>query len=160
MAYKSWAPTLESELAAGRDNPGKTFANADLIALRNSALFGWRIRPTLHAAQTAALTAHGAGLSSTLPSTRYFGYFPLQYVATHDFMRATPDWESDPDAAAVAKFRNANQGAPQVMIVSSSDEDGSAHAGNLGYGDCKASSDGARKITVCKSSSQLRAAHE
>jgi len=160
VAYKSWAPTLESELAAGRDNPGKTFANADLIALRNSALFGWRIRPTLHAAQTAALTAHGAGLSSTLPSTRYFGYFPLQYVATHDFMRATPDWESDPDAAAVAKFRNANQGAPQVMIVSSSDEDGSAHAGNLGYGDCKASSDGARKITVCKSSSQLRAAHE
>ena len=160
VAYKSWAPTLESELAAGRDNTGKTFANADLIALRNSALFGWRIRPTLHAAQTAALTAHGAGLSSTLPSTRYFGYFPLQYVATHDFMRATPDWESDPDAAAVAKFRNANQGAPQVMIVSSSDEDGSAHAGNLGYGDCKASSDGARKITVCKSSSQLRAAHE
>ena len=160
VAYKSWAPTLESELAAGRDNPGKTFANADLIALRNSALFGWRIRPTLHAAQTAALTARGAGLSSTLPSTRYFGYFPLQYVATHDFMRATSDWESDPDAAAVAKFRNANQGAPQVMIVSSSDEDGSAHAGNLGYGDCKASSDGARKITVCKSSSQLRAAHE
>ena len=160
VAYKSWAPTLESELAAGRDNTGKTFANADLIALRNSALFGWRIRPTLHAAQTAALTAHGAGLSSTLPSTRYFGYFPLQYVATDDFMRATPDWESDPDAAAVAKFRNANQGAPQVMIVSSSDEDGSAHAGNLGYGDCKASSDGARKITVCKSSSQLRAAHE
>jgi hypothetical protein len=160
VAYKSWAPTLESELAAGRDNPGKTFVNADLIALRNSALFGWRVRPTLHAAQTAALTAHGAGLSSTLPSTRYFGYFPLQYVAAHDFMRATPDWESDPDAAAVAKFRNANQGAPQVMIVSSSDEDGSAHAGKLGYGDCKANSDGARKITVCKISSQLRAAHD
>ena len=61
VAYKSWAPTLESELAAGRDNPGKTFANADLIALRDSTLFGWRVRPTLHAAQTAALAARGAG---------------------------------------------------------------------------------------------------
>ena len=47
VAYQSWAPTLESELTAGRDNPGKTFANADLIALRNSALFAWRVRPTL-----------------------------------------------------------------------------------------------------------------
>ena len=49
VAYKSWAPTLESELAAGRDNPGKTFANADLIALRNSALFALAHSP--HAAR-------------------------------------------------------------------------------------------------------------
>ena len=154
VAYKSWAPTLESELAAGRDNPGKTFANADLIALRNSALFAWRVRPTLHAAQTAALAARGAGLSSPLPSTRYFGYFPLQYVEAHDFMRATADWESDPDAASVAKFRNANQGAPHILIVSSSDANGSAYASKLGYGDCKASPDGAREIRVCKVSTQ------
>src|ERR1700712_5834329 len=113
VAYKSWSPTLESELAAGRDNPGATFANTDLIALRSSALFAWRVRPTLHAAQTAALAARGAGLSSPLPSTRYFGYFPLQYVEAHDFMRAGTDWVDDPDAAAVAKFRNANKGAPQ-----------------------------------------------
>ena len=89
LAYKSWAPTLESELAAGRANPGKTFANLDLIAQRDSKLFGWRVRPTLHAAQTVALAARGAGLSSPLPSTRYFGYFPLQYVEARDFMRST-----------------------------------------------------------------------
>ena len=157
VAYKSWAPTLESELAAGRDNPGKTFANADLIALRNSALFAWRVRPTLHAAQTAALAARGAGLSSPLPSTRYFGYFPLQYVEAHDFMRATADWESDPDPASLVKFRDANQGAPQILIVSSSDANGSAYAGKLGYGDCKASPDSAREIRVCKVSNQRAA---
>jgi hypothetical protein len=157
VAYKSWAPTLESELAAGRDNPGKTFANADLIALRNSALFAWRVRPTLHAAQTAALAARGAGLSSPLPSTRYFGYFPLQYVEAHDFMRATADWESDPDAASLVKFRDANRGAPHILIVSSSEANGSAYASKLGYGDCKESPDGAREIRVCKVSNQRAA---
>src|ERR1700722_18868087 len=94
VAYKSWSPTLESELDAGRNNPGASFVNADLIALRSSALFAWRVRPTLHAAQTAALAAHGVGLSSPLPSTRYFGYFPLQYVEAHDFLRSMSDWES------------------------------------------------------------------
>jgi hypothetical protein len=160
IAYKSWAATLESELDAGRSNPGATFASADLIVLRSSALFAWRVRPTLHAAQTAALAAHGAGLSSPLPSTRYFGYFPLQYVETRDLMRATPDWESEPDAASLAKFRNSNHGAPRILIVSSSDESGSALASKLGYGDCKASYSGAREIATCKVSTQLSAAHE
>ncbi len=160
LAYKSWAPTLEGELAAGRDNPGKTFANADLIALRDSALFAWRVRPTVHAAQTAALAAHGAGLSSTLPSTRYFGYFPLQYVEARDFMRATADWEAEPDAASVAKFRNVNQGAPQVLIVSSSDDEDPAFARKLGYGDCKTSRFGARELNVCNVSPQRSAARE
>jgi hypothetical protein len=159
LAYKSWAATLESELDAGRSNPGATFANADLIELRSSALFAWRVRPTLHAAQTAALAAHGAGLSSPQPSTRYFGYFPLQYVEARDLMRETPDWESEPDAAALAKFRNSNQGAPRILIVSSSDESGSAFANQLGYGDCKAS-DGARQLAVCKVSTRMSAAHE
>jgi len=157
LAYKSWQPTLESELAIGRDNPGTTFANADLIALHDSHLFAWRVRPTIHAAQTAALTAHGAGLSSSLPSTRYFGYFPLQYQEAHDFMRATSDWESDPSATAVAKFRNANLGAPQVLIVSSSDEDGSAFARKLGYRDCRERVGGGRMLTACKISSQQSA---
>lgn len=160
IAYKSWAPTLESELAAGRDNPGQSFANADLIALRDSSLFAWRIRPTAHAAQTAALAARGVGLSSPLPSTRYFGYFPLQYVEAHDFMRATADWETEPDATAVARFRNSNRGAPQVLIVSSSDEDGAAFASKLGYGDCKTSLTGARDIRVCKVSTRLSAARD
>jgi hypothetical protein len=159
LAYKSWSATLESELAAGRDNPGETFASADLIALRSSALFAWRVRPTLHAAQTAALAAHGAGLSSPLPSTRYFGYFPLQYVEARDFMRAIPDWESEPDAVSMAKFRNSNRGAPHVLIVSSSDGDGPALARTLGYGDCK-SSDGARQLAVCKVATRLSMAHE
>ena len=160
VAYKSWSPTLESELAAGRDNPGATFANTDLIALRSSALFAWRVRPTLHAAQTAALAARGVGLSSPLPSTRYFGYFPLQYAEARDFMRATPDWDSAPDAASVTKFRSANQGAPRVLIVSSSDTDGSVLARQLGYGDCKTSQGGARAIAVCKVATRVSAAHE
>jgi hypothetical protein len=159
MAYKSWSPILESELAAGRENPAETFASADLIELRSSALFAWRIRPTLHAAQTAALAARGVGLSSPLPSTRYFGYFPLQYAETRDFMRATPDWESEPDAASLATFRRSNQGAPHVLIVSSSDGSGSALASQLGYGDCKASS-GARQLAVCKVPARLSALHE
>jgi hypothetical protein len=160
VAYKSWSPTLESELAAGRDNPGATFANIDLIALRSSALFAWRVRPTLHAAQTAAVAARGAGLSSPLPSTRYFGYFPLQYAESRDFMRATPDWDSAPDAASVTKFRNANQGAPRVLIVSSSDTDGSVLARQLGYSSCKTSEGGARALAVCKVATQVSAAHE
>ncbi|TAI67571.1 hypothetical protein CWO89_01775 [Bradyrhizobium sp. Leo170] len=157
VAYKSWAPVLESELEIGRENPGKTFVNADLIAQRDSSLFAWRIRPTLHAAQTAALAARGAGLSSTLPSTRYFGYFPLQYVPSHDFLRATADWESEPDAAELAKFQSANRGAPQVLIVSSSDQSGSAVASNLGYRDCKANRSGGREIVACTIPNQLSA---
>jgi hypothetical protein len=160
IAYESWAPVLESELAAGRDNPGQTFANADLIAQRDSHLFAWRIRPTLHAAQTAALASHGVGLSSPLPSTRYFGYFPLQYVEARDFMRATPDWQDAPDAASVAKFRAANRGAPRVLIVSASDADGTAFASRFGYGDCRTTDTGAREINVCKVSTQLSAAHD
>ncbi len=160
VAYESWSPTLQSELDAGRDNPGKTFANIDAIELRNSALFAWRIRPTLHAAQTAALAAHGVGLSSSLPSTRYFGYFPLQYAEAHDFMRAAADWETDPDAAALAKFRSANRGAPHLLIVSSSNQNGAVLASKLGYGDCKNAESGAREISVCEISTRLSAAHE
>jgi hypothetical protein len=160
IAYQSWSATLESELAAGRDNPGATFVNTDAIELRSSALFALRIRPTLHADQTAALAAHGAGLSSPLPSTRYFGYFPLQYVEARDFMRAASDWESDPDAASLAGFRRSNRGAPQLLIVSSSGEDAAARAGALGYGDCKVSHGGARELAVCRISTRLSVAHE
>jgi hypothetical protein len=160
VAYKSWSATLDSELAAGRDNPGKTFANADLIAQRSSALFAWRVRPTLHADQTAALAAHGAGLSAPLPSTRYFGYFPLQYVEARDFIRATADWESEPDAVSLAAFRKSNWGAPHVLIVSSSDESGPLLANRLGYDDCKTGHGGARQLAVCTASPRLSVAHE
>jgi hypothetical protein len=160
VAYKSWSATLESELAAGRDNPGKTFANADLIAQRSSALFAWRVRPTLHADQTAALAAQGAGLSAPLPSTRYFGYFPLQYVEARDFMRATPDWVAEPDAVSLGAFRKSNRGAPQILIVSSSDESAAALASMLGYDDCNASHSGVRQLAICKVSQRLSVAHE
>jgi hypothetical protein len=160
IAYQSWSATLESELAAGRDNPGKTFANADLIAQRSSALFAWRVRPTLHADQTAALAANGAGLSTPLPSTRYFGYFPLQYVEARDFMRAMPDWDSEPDVASLAAFRKSNRGAPQVLIVSSSDESGLLLASQLGYDDCNSNHSGARQLAVCKVPARLSIAHE
>jgi hypothetical protein len=159
-AYKSWSATLESELAAGRANPNATFANADLITERSSALFAWRVRPTLHADQTAALAANGAGLSATMPSTRYFGYFPLQYIEARDFMRAAPDWESEPDAAALAAFRKANRGAPQILIVSSSDQAGAALASQLGYDDCSASHRGVRQVAICKVATRLNVAHE
>jgi hypothetical protein len=160
IAYKSWSATLESELAAGRDNPGKTFANVDLIAQRSSALFAWRVRPTLHADQTAALAANGAGLSTPLPSTRYFGYFPLQYVEARDLMRATPDWDSEPDAVALSAFRKFNRGAPQVLIVSSSDESGLLLASQLGYDDCNSSHSGTRQLAVCKVTARLSIANE
>jgi len=75
-------------------------------------------------------------------------------------MRATPDWDSAPDAASVTKFRNANQGAPRVLIVSSSDADGSALEHKLGYGDCKTSQGGARALAVCKVATRVSAAHE
>jgi hypothetical protein len=160
VAYKSWSPTLESELEAGRDNPGASFVNADLIAPRSSALFAWRVRPTLHAAQTAALAAHGVGLSSPLPSTRYFGYFPLQYIEARDFLRSMSDWEAEPDADAMAKFRSTNRGAPEVLIVSSSDQEGAALANRLGYRSCKTSQDGTRELGVCKVSRRLSFARE
>jgi hypothetical protein len=133
-----------------------SIVSADLIALRSSALFAWRVRPTLHAAQTAALAARGAGLSSPLPSTRYFGYFPLQYIEARAFMRATPDWDSAPGAASVTKFRNANQGAPRVLIVSSSDADGWRWRASSDM----AMASGARALAVCKVATRLSAAHE
>ncbi|WP_375413155.1 hypothetical protein [uncultured Bradyrhizobium sp.] len=157
-AYKNWSATLDSELDAGRANPGETFVNADLIPQRSSALFTWRVRPTLHAAQTAALAAHGAGLSSPLPSTRYFGYFPLQYIQAHDFMRAAPDWESEPDAASLANFRKVNRGAPHILIVSSSDDSGAALARRLGYGDCRVS-DGAPQLAICRVAARQSVVH-
>jgi hypothetical protein len=149
-AYKSWSTVLESELAVGRDNPGATFANIDAMPLRDASRFAWRVRPTLHASQTAALAAHGAGLTSSLPSTRYFGYFPLQYKEAHDFMRAQSDWETGPDKAATAAFRKSGNGAPAVLIVSSADGSGIELARKLGYGACQSKSAG--QLVACKPS--------
>jgi hypothetical protein len=157
VAYQAWAPVLESELAAGHAHPGETFVNADLIPLRNSHVFTWRVRPTLHADQTAALAARGAGLSTPLPSTRYFGYFPLQYVEARDFMRAADDWESTPDAGALRTFRRANQGAPRVLLVTALDDGGTELARQLGYDDCRTDHDGLRQISVCAPLTRLTA---
>jgi hypothetical protein len=148
IAYKSWAPTLDSVYAAGRGHPGATFANVDLTPLQNTG-FTWRLRPMLHANQIAALAAHGAGLSSPLPSKRYFGYFPLQYVAATDFLRAMPDWTLAQDAQSVSSFRTANRGAPQVLIVTAPGAGGLNLANAIGFGDCKTSHIDARWLAVC-----------
>ena len=153
VVYENWSATLESEIAAGRENPGQTFVNADLTPVKSSALFALRVRPTLHAAQLAAIAGHGVGLSTPMPSTKYFGYFPLQYIEARDFMRAMSDWETEPDdAPSMAKFRDSNHGAPQVLIVSSLGPDGSALARRLGYGDCRTSQGGGLELAVCKAS--------
>jgi hypothetical protein len=148
IAYKSWAPALDSVYAAGRGHPGATFVNVDLTVLQNTG-FSWRLRPMLHANQMAALAAHGAGLSSALPSKRYFGYFPLQYVEASDFMRAMPDWSLEQDAQPLSSFRAANRGAPQVLIVTAPDAGGLNLANTIGFGDCKTSHIDARWLAVC-----------
>jgi hypothetical protein len=148
IAYKSWAPALDSVYAAGRAHPGTTFINVDLTPLQNTG-FSWRLRPMLHANQIAALAAHGAGLSSPLPSKRYFGYFPLQYVERSDFLRAMPDWELAQDAQSLSSFRTANHGAPQVLIVSAPDAGGLNLANTIGFGDCETSRIDARWLAVC-----------
>jgi hypothetical protein len=75
-------------------------------------------------------------------------------------MRSTEDWVDDPEAASLAKFRTANQGAPQVLIVSSSNDDGSALASKLGYRDCTASRTGQREISVCRVPTEVSAAQD
>jgi hypothetical protein len=148
IAYKSWAPMLDSVYAAGRSHPGATFINVDLTPLQNAG-FSWRLLPMLHANQIAALAARGAGLSSPLPSQRYFGYFPLQYVEATDFMRAMPDWSLAQDVQLLSSFRTANHGAPQVLIVTASDAAGLNLANTIGFGDCKTSPIDARWLAVC-----------
>src|SRR5580700_8864999 len=148
VAYKSWAPALDSVYAAGREHAGETFVNVDLIPPQNTGV-SWRLRPMLHANQIAALAARGAGLSSPLPSKRYFGYFPLQYAAATDFMRAMPDWTLAQDAQSVSSFRTANRGAPQVLIVTAPDAGGLNLANTIGFGDCKTSHIDARWLAVC-----------
>jgi hypothetical protein len=148
IAYKSWAPMLDAVFTTGREHPGATFVNLDLTPLQNTGL-SWRTLPALHADQIAALAAHGAGLSAPLPSKRYFGYFPLQYADGDDFLRAMADWPAVPDAQELSAFRQANHGAPQVLIVTSPDDADLKLANTLGYGDCKTSHIDARWLAVC-----------
>jgi hypothetical protein len=148
IAYKSWSPALDSVYAAGRGHPGATFVNVDVTPLQNTG-FSWRLRPMLHADQIAAVAAHGAGLSSPLPSKRYFGYFPLQYAEVCDFMRAMPDWTLAQDAQSVSSFRTANYGAPQILIVTAPDAGGLNLANTIGFGDCKTSPIDTRWLAVC-----------
>src|SRR5580698_435951 len=148
IAYKSWAPALDSVYAAGRGYPGETFVNVDLIPPQNTGV-SWRLRPMLHANQIAALAARGAGLSSPLPSKRYFGYFPLQYAQADDFMRAMPDWTVVQDVQSLSSFRSAHHGAPQVLIVTAPDEGVLQLASALGFADCKTSHIDAGWLAVC-----------
>jgi hypothetical protein len=148
IAYKSWAPALDSVYAAGREHAGETFVNVDLIPPQNTGV-SWRLRPMLHANQIAALAARGAGLSSPLPSKRYFGYFPLQYAQADDFMRAMPDWTVVQDVQSLSSFRSAHHGAPQVLIVTAPDDGGLQQASALGFAECKTSHIDAGWLAVC-----------
>jgi len=85
-----------SELAAGRANPGKTFAMLDMIALRDSKLFALARSPDV---------ACGANRRTGRPRRRtvvaaavdaLFGYFPLQYAEARDFMRSTRIGSTNP----------------------------------------------------------------
>jgi hypothetical protein len=154
-AYKSWAPTMEAILAAGRDRPEQTFVNVDLTPLQSSA-FAWHTIPTLHADQIAALASRGVGLSTALPSTRYFGYFPLQYVAANDFMRAGRDWVAAPEASTLAAVRHDHHGAPDVLIVTAVDAAGPKLAAELSGNGCNTSHIGKRWLTVCAAGPQSR----
>jgi hypothetical protein len=152
VAYESWAPTLDRAFTAGRERPAATFVNVDLTPLQNAG-FSWRTRPALHIDQIAALGAHGIGLSAPLPSKRYYGYFPLQYAAQNDFLRAMPDWTAIPEAQPLSAYRAVNHGAPQVLIVTAPDEAGLKLANTLGYGDCTTNRTGARWLAFCAPSS-------
>jgi hypothetical protein len=93
------------------------------------------------------LAAHGAGLSSELPSTRYFGYFPLQYVEARDLLRTVRHWEDGPNLNELRAFRAGNEGAPRVLIVSSEEPSIRRKLEIAGYTTCNGTVSGA--ITVC-----------
>ena len=150
VAYKSWAPTLESELAAGRANPGKTFANADMIALPTAncspGACGRRCMPRR---PRRSRPRRRVVVAATLDAI--FRLLPAAICRGARFHARGADWVDDPDAASVAKFRNANQGAPQILIVSSSDRErtGARRQTRLWRLQSRVTR-GLREISVCK----------
>jgi hypothetical protein len=110
LAYRSWADTLSAAAQAGRDHPHATFAGFDGGG-RPDGAYAWRVVPSIHAHQIAAIAAGGVGMGSSLPSLRYYGYYPLRYVAERDLLFTAPQWEQAPRRVSLAPFRAAHEGA-------------------------------------------------
>jgi len=94
---KAGADACESELAAGRANPEKPLPMFDMIALRDSKLFAWRVRPTLHAAPTVAWPPAAPDCRRRC-RRRAISVTSAAICRGADFMRSTADWVDEPDA--------------------------------------------------------------
>lgn len=149
LAYVAWSATLNPIIATGQAHPGQTFAGLNLGS-RISRNFEWRVHPAVHLHQLAAIAARGVGMGSTLPSRRYFGYYPLRYVEAHDLLFAAPLWEWEPETTSLKAFRKANGGAPNVLIVTGEKGvDYRALAQFHGYGSCAPTQSTTHAILIC-----------
>ncbi len=148
LAYQSWAGTTEAVLEAGRRNPGQTFAGVDLNG-KFSAYYAWRVQPGVHIHQLAALSAQGVGMGSSLPSLRYYGYYPLRYVPDQDFLFAWPNWEEKPEAGSLIPFRQAHKGAPGVLILLAPPARAEALRVLHGFARCAAPTPDSRPLLIC-----------
>jgi len=148
VAYLGWADTARAVLRAGASYPGQSFAGADLTATASSN-YSWRVHPGIHIHQLAAIRSHGVGIGSSLPSMRFYGYYPLRYVRGEDFLFALPEWEEKPGRIALADFRAAHQGAPKVLIILGSGENGASLARFHRHQNCTTSEGTRRSVLVC-----------
>ncbi|QCI68141.1 hypothetical protein [Phreatobacter stygius] len=151
LAYLGWSETTRAVLQAGASHPGQSFAGADLTDL-SSANFSWRVQPGAHIHQLAALRSQGVGMGSSLPSMRFYGYYPLRYVPAEDFVFALPEWEAKPGLGSLAAFRAAHKGAPQVLVIIAKDDSGPALARFHGYRDCATAAGPRRSVLACSGS--------
>ena len=148
LAYLGWAETTRTVLETGARHPEQSFAGADVSGMA-SARFSWRVQPGVHIHQIAAIRARGVGMGSSLPSMRYYGYYPLRYVPSEDFVFAQPEWEAQPDLPALAAFRTAHRGAPKVVILIAPNGGGPELNRAVGGEACSATAGERRSVVVC-----------
>ena len=114
-----------------------------------SARDSWRVEPGVHIHQIAAIRARGVGMGSSLPSMRYYGYYPLRYVPAEDFIFAQPEWEALPDLKALAAFRAAHRGAPKVVLLIARNGGSPELDRALGGESCSTIAGQRRSVVVC-----------
>ncbi|MCZ0734868.1 hypothetical protein [Phreatobacter sp. AB_2022a] len=148
LAYLGWAETTRTVLETGARHPEQSFAGADVSGMA-SARFSWRVQPGVHIHQIAAIRARGVGMGSSLPSMRYYGYYPLRYVPSADFVFALPEWEAQPDLPALAAFRAAHRGAPKVVIFIAPNGGGPELSRAVGSEACSMAAGERRSVVVC-----------
>lgn len=141
QAYRAWAEPLNAAWQAGSAHPGLRWVGAAL-GPQDGALWqpqGWRVHPALHAPHLAALAGGGVALSSSLGSTRYFGYFPLRHRAVTDWLDWYPAWEEQPGLAPpIASYRARAAGAPDALLATGPPADVHALGVQLGLPLCVA----------------------